>query len=109
MVSYNKKYITFNLFLQAARSGHTGAMHDVAVSYHYGEGTAKDDSRALYWYCRAAAGGNCLSMYCIGLMYQHGQYVNKNTAEAISWYRKAASLGNEYATKKIAHLPTGHS
>lgn len=110
MVSYNKKYITFNLYLQAARSGHIGAMHEVAVSFHYGEGTVKDDSLAFKWYCRAvAAGGNSLSMYCIGLMYQFGQYVKKDIAEAIVWYGKAALLGNEYAAKKLAHLPTGYS
>ena len=111
----------FQACLRLANQGNRGAQFNVGLMYSNGEGTAKDDGQALYWFrksaeqglpeaqdmlcgrdngelglrscTRQAQAGNQRAQFNLALMYRNGTGVSKDPALAASWYRKAAEQG----------------
>ena len=48
----------FRQFRQLAESGHANAQYHLGVMYSEGHGTARDDTKAMYWFARAAEQGD---------------------------------------------------
>ena len=56
-------------FLKQARQGSAMSMRIVAQMYQSGDGTEKNDERAVYWFRQAALKNDARAMYSLGLMY----------------------------------------
>jgi hypothetical protein len=90
------------LMRRAAAAGAPRAMVDLAECYRNGDGVAKDESQAVYWFRRAADLGNATAMVFLGYMYQEGEGVDKSDAEAVKWFQKAADKGNSSGLYNLA-------
>ncbi|MDN5217356.1 toll/interleukin-1 receptor domain-containing protein [Fulvivirgaceae bacterium BMA12] len=82
------------LFMEAAKTGHSRAMTYIGVMYSRGYGVPQDYQKALTWYQKAAEGANDWAMYNIGYYYQNGYAVNKDYHKAMEWFQKAVEAGN---------------
>jgi len=122
----------FRACLRQANQGHRGAQFNVGLMYSNGEGTAKDDGQALFWFrksaeqglpeaqdmlcgrdngelglrscTRQAQAGNQRAQFNLALMYRNGTGVSKDPAQAASWYRKAAEQGFDLAQRALGEM-----
>ncbi len=46
------------LFRRLAERGHAGAQYHLGLMYSAGQGTARDDVKAMYWFAKAAEQGD---------------------------------------------------
>jgi TPR repeat protein len=81
-------------FEQAALRGNVKAMHNLAIAYAQGQGTAEDDSRAAAWFNRAANQGYVDSQFDLAVLFERGQGVRQNRVAALKWYLIAARGGD---------------
>ncbi|KAG0231919.1 hypothetical protein BGW41_002002 [Actinomortierella wolfii] len=65
----------------------------LASRYESGDGVAKNESEAFYWYLRAAKQGNMLAQYRLGEVYFQGKGTPQSDTEACTWYRRSAEQG----------------
>lgn len=65
--------------------------------YLQGQGVAKNDEQAAYWYHQAAERGHTAAQCNIGAMYGNGQGVAKDYVEAHKWLNLAAANCDEIA------------
>lgn len=94
---------------QKAEAGDAKAQLGLARMYYNGDGTTKDDAKAVEWYQKAAGRGNAFAQFNIGVMYDKGEGVPKDAAKAVEWWQKAAAQGNEAAQESLKHLAAnGH-
>ena len=56
----------FNLYFQAAKSGHTASAYRTAMCCEVGIGTKRDPAKALQFYRKAASQGDVASMFKLG-------------------------------------------
>ncbi len=91
----------FKLFLEAAVADDRRAFRILAQFYDDGEGTPKDEKRALYWYRRAHRDDSCaVSAHNIGCIVRgRGQ-----TDRALWWFRRAVSMGEVESHLQIAEI-----
>ena len=85
----------FELFLDAARQGHTPAQYELGNCYKRGIGTKKgiDNTKAVYWYRCAAEQGYPPAQYELGNCYKYGISVKEDVKAAFVCYQKAAKQG----------------
>ena len=115
-VSCSKK-LAREWFEKAAENDHIGAMRDLGVMFHWGEGIDRDGVQAAHWYRRAATHppwsdllatsesaqtAACDSMNALGLLHLEGFGVPRDRALAVECFRKAADLGSTEARKNFA-------
>jgi localization factor PodJL len=84
----------FSWFEQAALRGNIKAMHNLAIAYAEGQGTAEDDRRAAAWFNRAANQGYVDSQFDLAVLFERGQGVTQNRVAALKWYLIAARGGD---------------
>jgi AcrR family transcriptional regulator len=84
----------FSWFEQAALRGNIKAMHNLAIAYAEGQGTAEDDRRAAAWFNRAANQGYVDSQFDLAVLFERGQGVTQNRIAALKWYLIAARGGD---------------
>jgi TPR repeat protein len=77
-----------------AEKGEVIAQHRLAVFYHLGRGTAKDENEAARWCRKAAEQGLPVAQYTLGQTLRLGEGVSPDLKEAFAWYMKAAKQGN---------------
>lgn len=70
------------------------AMYRLGILYEEGNGVARDDAQAVYWYQVAANAGYSYAMFNLGMMYYGGTGILQNYNKAIEWYQKAAEAGD---------------
>ena len=63
----------------------------------YGEGTAKDYTKAIYWLEKSAAQNFSGAYNNLGICYSNGYGVAQDKYKALEYYQKAADLGNKKA------------
>ena len=69
--------------------GYAYAQTDLAFALLFGQGVAKDETRALVLFQLAAAQGQCNAKSNIGYMYGNGLGgLAKSKAEALKWYAR---------------------
>ena len=69
-----------------------------------GEGVARSDAEAAYWYRLAAAQGFADAQQRLGDLYYLGQGVPRSYSQAAFWYRRAAEQGSARAQFQLGHL-----
>ncbi len=92
----------FATLRKAAQLGHTEAMYHTGVLYHNGEGTAKDVSKAVYWYKKAAAKNNSDAMNMLAIAYYNGDGIPQDLKSAATYFKKAANLNHADACSNLA-------
>jgi TPR repeat protein len=93
-----------------AEKGEVIAQHRLAVFYHLGRGTAKDETEAARWCRKAAEQGLSVAQFTLGQTLRLGEGVSPNLNEAFAWYMKAAKQGNidaEHAVSVCYQLGDG--
>ncbi|QLB40550.1 tetratricopeptide repeat protein [Mannheimia pernigra] len=90
--------------IRLAEQGISEAQYNLGQMYRRGEGVAKNDKQAVYWYQKAAEQGNTDAQYNLGSMYYVGKGVAKNDKQAIYWYQKAAEQGMAAAQNKLGAM-----
>ncbi|MCA6365273.1 MAG: sel1 repeat family protein [Bacteroidetes bacterium] len=83
----------FQLWLEAAESGHVRAQFYTGTCYDFGKGTPVNRTLALYWYLKAARAGHRDSQYNVGFFYGHGVLGKTDHRKMVFWYTKAANAG----------------
>lgn len=81
-------------FLNYQIEGRPNNMYFLAYLYLRGEGVAKDQSLAIYWYEKAAEKGQIEAMQNLGTIYHQGiGGIPEDYTKAKYWYEKAANGG----------------
>ena len=94
----------FALFQQAAQKGNLKAMHNLAIAYAQGAGTAKDENKAAQWFARAAERGYVDSAFDLAVLYERGEGVPQDLKQALKWYAVAAFTGDKPSQERVAFL-----
>lgn len=94
----------FAWFEAAALRGNVKAMHDLAIAYAEGQGTAHDAARAAAWFNRAAGQGYVDSQFDLAVLYERGDGVKQNPEAALKWYLIAAGAGDAQAKTRAGQL-----
>ncbi len=94
----------FAWFEAAALRGNVKAMHDLAIAYAEGQGTARDPARAAAWFNRAAKQGYVDSQFDLAVLYERGDGVRQNPGAALKWYLIAAGAGDAQAKTRAGQL-----
>ena len=95
------------LYEKAAEQGNANAQLNCGVMYFKGEGTAKDDAKAIYWCEKAVEQGEESAKELLPLLKKHyasailddalKAYETKDYKKALSLFEKAAEQGNASA------------
>lgn len=105
--AYNQKNFSqaLALWLPLAEQDNTLVQTLVGSMYAYGEGTERDDVKAVKWFTRAAINGSAQAQYNLGIMYEQGFGVEKDLNEARRWLLAAAEQGRDEARQRLDTLP----
>lgn len=76
----------------------------IAVLYEKGLGTARNGTKAIYWYKQAANNGIAEAQHDLGIKYFTGQDVGRDYYKAAKLWQKAADKGLSPAQTKLAYL-----
>jgi len=68
-------------------------MHNLALTYLGGEGTAADPVQYFEWTKKAAGAGHAKAMYNLALAYLMGVGIPVDVEEHFTWINKAAESG----------------
>jgi TPR repeat protein len=77
-------------YQSAAEKGHAEAQYHLASCYERGEGTDKDEKKAIDWYEKAAHQNHLVAK---GIRYLKGYSVTKDEIEAFKCFNEAADKG----------------
>lgn len=80
-----------------AEAGLVDAQNRLAHIYRYGDGTAIDYERALFWSRRAAEQGSGHAMFVLHVLHREGLGTAPDAAEAEHWLKAAAEHGEPLA------------
>ncbi|KAK3241532.1 hypothetical protein CYMTET_48710 [Cymbomonas tetramitiformis] len=99
-----KKIKVYRMFRHAAEQGVTVAAFSLAVCYHKGEGTSKDDDDARKWFQVAAEQGHGQSAFNLGVLLEKEAaesddkyHTAEKLKEATYWFKEAAKTGHPKA------------
>ena len=81
------------LWLPLAEQGDMHAQSNLGFMYEYGQGTARDEQQAAYWYRQSARNGLAVAQFNLALMYASGGGIQKDPLRAAYWFRQAAEQG----------------
>lgn len=94
----------YKLFLESAEAGNAEAQLNLAVLIRQGQGTEKDEAKALEWTEKAAAQDWAEAQYQLGNLYEFGRGVPQSYEQAAALYSKAAEKGHAEAQTNLAVL-----
>lgn len=69
-----------------------------------GNGTPKNEKKALSLYLKAAEQGYLLAQVSVAVLYEFGKGTEPDINKALYWYEKAAAQGDEDAAKAVIRL-----
>ena len=95
---------SYEKYIEKAKQGDAKAQFEVGYSYRKGDGVAKDNSQAVYWYRKSADQGYADGQNKLGFMYDNGYGVTQDYSQAVYWYRKAADQGNMFAQNNLGFM-----
>lgn len=87
----------FQSLLNAAQNGDASAMGKVGRAYQYGQGTEKNEQKAVEWYTSAASSGQTQYYTVIGNMYRSEPKANDSLLSGIG--QKFESFGTNSVSK----------
>lgn len=91
----------FELYLQAAGSGHADSMFELYAMSAQGLGCVADADAALEWCKRAAQAGNARAMANLGGFHATGRGLSRDPQSAVYWYDRAARAGHGKAAATL--------
>ena len=104
----------FDLFLKAAREGHSKAQYNLGWGLKYGKIVDKYNQYnydATYWFKKAfnsykkeAERGDAFAKFSLGEMYENGEGVSQSDEQASIWYVKAAIQGHTEAQNNLQSM-----
>lgn len=94
------KVQAFKYLQQGASEGDKIAQYNLSISYSNGEGTAKDEKKALQWLEKSAQQGYEPAQYDLGLYYLQ----KKQFAKAAPWLERSSFQGNPIAQFNYAMM-----
>ncbi len=83
-----------------AEQGSSAAQLFVGFMHANGQGVAKDDARAVYWYSEAAERDNMVAQVRLAIMYRDGTGTDADRVRALMWARMAGR--SEHHMQKVA-------
>jgi TPR repeat protein len=97
---------SFQIYESKANQGDADAQFNLAVLYHRGVGTPRDDIYAVYWYKKAAEQGHVNAQYSLGDLYRRGggEKIPRDYKQAVYWLTKAAEQGCANAQYNLGDL-----
>ena len=93
----------FAWYDKAAEKGDIRGQIDVAEAYSYGQGVARDMSKAAEWYQKAADQGDAEAQGRLAMLFSLGQGVPRSDADAYFWFDLAASAESPNRDRYIAN------
>jgi len=81
-------------------------MHDLAIAYAEGRGTAKNPAEAARWFSRAAGYGYVDSEFDLAVLYERGEGVPQSLLDAYKWYAVASRQGDSESKARQDALGT---
>jgi TPR repeat protein len=95
----------FHWYSQAASQGSSNGQYHLAQMYSKGQGTDKNEARAMRWMRSAAKQGLPKAEHAYASMLEFGRGMEQaKPKEAVEWYKKAAQHGHPNAILKLANL-----
>ena len=92
----------FNLYMQAAKRGHSAAKNEVGYGYEYGLGVDKDTDRAYTYYKAAADDGQVDALANTARCLHNGIGVRRDMQQAARMYRQhGKALLRQAAGKRV--------
>ncbi len=88
--------------LERATAGNFDAETLLGLRYLNGDGVAKDEGEAFYWFERGAKNGQPLAQYWLATLLARPGGAYSDPAQAIKWYEEAAKRGNRKAMNDLA-------
>lgn len=92
------------VFQKGCDGGDANSCNNLGVRYEYGDGVAKDVSRAVQLYQKTCDGGNALGCNNLGHMYEQGLGVAKSNVLAAQFFHKGCDLGNSDACANVVDV-----
>ncbi len=90
----------------AAHAGNRKAMHNLAVAFASGTGTAKNLAEAARWFSKAAALGLADSEFNLAVLYDRALGVPQRLLDSYKLYAIASASGDTEAKARIDALTT---
>lgn len=103
-VADKRMFDAFQDLLELAPTGNAEAQFMLGDMYRWGDISAANFEKALYWYTRSAKQGNVDAMLGLAGMYGHGQGVKQDKAAAYRWLVLASS---QHLDEKSAAIVAG--
>lgn len=97
----------FERKLNAAKSGDSSAMVELAVAYEKGLGVQRNYKTALDWYIKAAEAGNVDAMFEVACKYAIGTAGEQSAKKSFKWCMNAAEKGNSDAMLILGYAYAG--
>jgi len=93
------------LYTAAAEKGDPEGQFGLAEMYAAGEGTERDNEKAIFWYKRAAEGAQMRATLVLALAYLEGGLgLQPDRAVAIEWLKRGAAQGYAPAASILSRL-----
>lgn len=96
--------LQFKKLLTESEQGLVNAQYEIALKYLKGNGTKKDEAKAVYWFEQSAEQGNTEGQFSSARLYSKGKGVNQSYSRAAYWYEKAAQQGHIEAQFRLANI-----
>lgn len=81
--------------IRLAEQGISEAQYNLGQMYRRGEGVAKNDKQAVYWYQKAAEQGMAAAQNKLGAMYFKGEGVQRDLSKAKQYFQLACNGGDQ--------------
>ena len=88
-----KYVLAVRLYELGAKDGYARAQNNLGVCYEKGQGVARDEATAAFWYGQAARSGYGMALLNLGDCYRAGRGVAVSPENAFSCYEAAAEDG----------------
>ncbi len=91
----------FREFTVMAQKDDTESKYMLGMLYEEGQGVAKDDVQAAYWYARAAEKGFVDAYFALGQLFVHRKGDRQDRMAAHHWFSLAKEYGHRLADQEM--------
>lgn len=88
-------------FAALAEKGEAESQYMLGMLYEEGQGIAKDDVQAAYWYARAADKGFVDAYFALGQLFVHRKGERQDRMAAHHWFSLAKEYGHRLADQEM--------
>jgi len=104
--TYNKgDYVTaFHIVNSLASNGDAKAQYELGRMYYKGEGTSKNEEKAVYWWEKSGQQGHIEAQINLVHMYLSSKEMSNDNERSMYWLKKAAQQGNAEMQFLLAYI-----